>query len=75
MEYPQFIYYNEGDEVPAAYVQNEAEHNAQLIGWGKPPLYTVDERAALQAECDERGIEYDKRWGPGKLKAALAEEK
>lgn len=73
MEYPLSLFYKDGDETPAAIVQNEAEHNAQLIGWGQPPLYTQDEKVTLQAECDAKGIEYDKRWGVSRLKSAIEE--
>lgn len=31
----------------------------------------VDERAVLWAELDARGVDYDKRWGPERLRQAL----
>jgi len=78
--YPKFIKRLESDAEPSAYVRDEEEHMAQLIGWGVPLPGESEEVAAivaektkeeLQALCDERGIEYDKRWGVAKLQEAL----
>ena len=77
--YPKFIKRLDTDEEPSAYVRDADEHAAQLIGWGLDPLMTGDKPVSsevtkedLQAECDLRGIEYDKRWGVAKLKELLA---
>ena len=79
MDYPAFIKRDDADEVPAAYVTNADEHRAQLIGWGLDvPAELVQEAAdevtkeTLQAECDLRGVEYDRRWGVARLQEALA---
>jgi len=76
MEYPAFIKHAETDPIPAAYVQNEAEHHAQLIGWGHPGLPGYgDEKEALQKQLDAAGVDYDKRWGVERLKQAVTEIK
>lgn len=56
MDYPAFIKRHEDDEHPAAFVQNEAEHRAQLIGWHghsdqmekKPKVVPAEESAEAE---------------------------
>jgi hypothetical protein len=62
-----------------AVANDEAEHKALTeAGYGpawvaptEPEALTVEE---LRAKLDAAGIEYDKRWGVEKLKAALPQE-
>lgn len=59
---------------------DEVKDNAVVKAWQKAGILKVgkdvpakDEKAELQEQLDERGIEYDKRWGAEKLRELLAE--
>lgn len=47
-------------------IVNSAEEEAALLG-----MDTEDERSALIAQADERGVKIDKRWSDDKIRAAL----
>ena len=54
------------EEAPAAVVAVET------FAVGVPQEEAVDERAALRAELDAKGVTYDARWGVKRLREALA---
>lgn len=47
-----------------------AGYEPALVG-ADPQAEPVDEKAALRAELDAKGIAYDARWGVDKLRKAL----
>lgn len=57
-----------------AVANDEAEHAALSdLGYEPKLVKAADETVeSLRAKLDAAGIEYDKRWGIDKLKAALA---
>lgn len=70
--YPKIMQAGRWQQVVVANEEQERALPAEyggLAGTDKGPEQTKEE---LQALCDERGIEYDKRWGVAKLLEALA---
>lgn len=59
-----------------ALANDEAEHKALSEAGYEPKFVAVAEPTVeeLRAKLDAAGIEYDKRWGVEKLKAALPQE-
>lgn len=79
-EYPKALYMG-GEPAGESAVVQDAEQEAakreagfRMIGEAAPSDESAETVETLRAELDAAGIEYDKRWGVAKLKAALPQE-
>ena len=78
IEYPKALYLN-GDSQAEEVLVKDAEEEAAKRAEGFRVYGEVQEQPgeetaeSLRVKLDAAGIEYDKRWGIAKLKAALPE--
>ena len=49
-----------------------AAPDAPVVAFVAPPNAQADARETLWADCEQRGIPYDRRWGVERVRAAIA---
>lgn len=68
-EDPKKPYDSKGKPIPGVLVNNEAEEATVLAG--ETVVHEADVRAELIHQATSRGMQFDKRWGPERLQAAI----